>query len=241
MLIENKLSKYLLYAIGEILLVVVGILIALQINNNNESQKLVQKEIEILQLLQESLTTDLARFEKVTSFYKVSRNSIERVLDHLENNLPYEDTLASDFFNSTIYYTQTSFVNGPFQTLKSSGLELISNTALRLKIVEVYDDWDPSMESSEKQYIELIMNAGLNSYKMRFDEFLRGTEKNDVISGVMNPIDYNSLKDDQEYIYFLKTQLNLMGWLVEKPIDRATIHGTILKNLIENELDQIGK
>lgn len=39
LLTENKFSKYLIYAIGEILLVVIGILIALQINNWNESQK----------------------------------------------------------------------------------------------------------------------------------------------------------------------------------------------------------
>jgi hypothetical protein len=39
LLTENKFSKYILYAIGEILLVVVGILIALNINNNNELEK----------------------------------------------------------------------------------------------------------------------------------------------------------------------------------------------------------
>lgn len=37
MLTENKFSKYLIYAIGEIILVIIGILIALQINNANES------------------------------------------------------------------------------------------------------------------------------------------------------------------------------------------------------------
>lgn len=36
---ENKFNKYLIYAIGEIILVVIGILIALQINNNNEAKK----------------------------------------------------------------------------------------------------------------------------------------------------------------------------------------------------------
>ena len=41
LLTENKFSKYLLYAIGEIILVVIGILIALQINNWNEGRKLV--------------------------------------------------------------------------------------------------------------------------------------------------------------------------------------------------------
>ena len=40
LLSENRVSKYILYAIGEIVLVVVGILIALQINNWNENKKI---------------------------------------------------------------------------------------------------------------------------------------------------------------------------------------------------------
>lgn len=46
MLTENNFSKYLLYAFGEILLVVIGILIALQVNNNNDLKKLKAKERE---------------------------------------------------------------------------------------------------------------------------------------------------------------------------------------------------
>jgi len=44
LLTENKFSKYLLYAIGEIVLVVIGILIALQINNWNIERLLIEKE-----------------------------------------------------------------------------------------------------------------------------------------------------------------------------------------------------
>ena len=51
LLTENKFSKYLIYAIGEIVLVVVGILIALQINNQNESRKEKELEIELINLL----------------------------------------------------------------------------------------------------------------------------------------------------------------------------------------------
>ena len=54
-LTENKFSRYLLYAIGEIVLVVIGILIALQINNWNEEQKIIREEIGILNNLLESL------------------------------------------------------------------------------------------------------------------------------------------------------------------------------------------
>ena len=52
MLTENKFSKYILYAIGEILLVVVGILIALNINNNNELEKNKQSVVSSLKEIQ---------------------------------------------------------------------------------------------------------------------------------------------------------------------------------------------
>ena len=56
---QNKTSKYFKYAIGEIVLVVIGILIALSINNWNEKRKEALQEISILKNLQTDLKTDL--------------------------------------------------------------------------------------------------------------------------------------------------------------------------------------
>ncbi len=58
----GKLSKYLLYAIGEIILVVLGILIALQINNWNQSKIKDAKEMEILGLMKD-ITKEIERLE----------------------------------------------------------------------------------------------------------------------------------------------------------------------------------
>jgi len=55
LLAEGKTSKYLKYAIGEIILVVIGILIALQINNWNENRKANIEEQRILETLYENL------------------------------------------------------------------------------------------------------------------------------------------------------------------------------------------
>jgi len=56
LLTENKFSKYLLYAIGEVVLVVIGILIALSLNNNSENKKLVVQEIKILKEIKSELS-----------------------------------------------------------------------------------------------------------------------------------------------------------------------------------------
>ena len=52
---KNKTGKYFKYAIGEIILVVIGILIALSINNWNQNQKKQQFEITILKNIQEDI------------------------------------------------------------------------------------------------------------------------------------------------------------------------------------------
>jgi len=239
LLSENRFSKYMLYAIGEIILVVMGILIALQINNYNEQQKRIQKEKEVLNLIRESLIIDLKKFDYIVEFYDRSKTSILRILDHLENDLPYRDSLDYDFFNTGLCYEQTSFTNGPFETLKSTGIELIRNNELQKKILEVYDDWDPWMETTEKQYVDIILNAGFTLYKSRFDQYWHGADVDSVITGVMHPLDYESLKRDGEYKYFLKTQLNMMKWRVENPLRDGKLHGSILKGLIEKELEKL--
>jgi hypothetical protein len=76
MIKENKVSKYLLYAIGEILLVVIGILIALSINNWNELRKQKAKETELLTYVLENIRTDSTSIDKVIS------NTIEIIQVH---------------------------------------------------------------------------------------------------------------------------------------------------------------
>ncbi|MDT0557841.1 DUF6090 family protein [Ichthyenterobacterium sp. W332] len=63
LIMENKTSKYFKYAIGEILLVVIGILIALQINNWNENRKLKLNEKYIIENLIEDLQSDYNNYE----------------------------------------------------------------------------------------------------------------------------------------------------------------------------------
>lgn len=64
LLAENRFSKYLLYAIGEIILVVIGILIALQINNRNEDRKNRIREVSYLENLKEDIKSDSLFYER---------------------------------------------------------------------------------------------------------------------------------------------------------------------------------
>jgi hypothetical protein len=88
---ENKFSKYLLYAIGEIVLVVVGILIALQVNNLNEKRKMEAKVSENLHSLAQELRTNKEilqiNLERVKNQIVIGINMI----DSLNNNTVPEE------------------------------------------------------------------------------------------------------------------------------------------------------
>ncbi|MEH6748623.1 MAG: DUF6090 family protein [Maribacter arcticus] len=81
LLTENKFSKYLLYAIGEIVLVVIGILIALQLNNLNEIEKVKDTEVNYLNALHDEFASNL--------------KEVERVMKLNEKNLKIAHTLLS--------------------------------------------------------------------------------------------------------------------------------------------------
>ena len=70
LLAENKFSKYLIYAIGEIVLVVIGILIALQINNKNEARKQSENYMNILRTIQNDMKVDTVALNYVIKFYE---------------------------------------------------------------------------------------------------------------------------------------------------------------------------
>ena len=80
LIMENKTGKYIKYAIGEIVLVVIGILIALQINNWNNNQKANIEEKEILESLYENLTLANQQSEALINDEKMLKQLLIRML-----------------------------------------------------------------------------------------------------------------------------------------------------------------
>ncbi|MCH3885339.1 DUF6090 family protein [Tenacibaculum aquimarinum] len=88
LLSENKFSKYLLYAIGEIVLVIIGILIALQINNKNEQRKSENKVVSILKEVQNDLGLDIQKSDELIAYYKTKDSIISLIK---ADKLTYDD------------------------------------------------------------------------------------------------------------------------------------------------------
>ena len=83
---EHKLSKYLLYALGEIILVVMGILIALSINNWNERRKDEIQVANYLHSLRGALQEDIASLDASIAFNKTRLRGVFYILEHANLN-----------------------------------------------------------------------------------------------------------------------------------------------------------
>lgn len=88
LLTENRFSKYAIYAVGEIVLVVIGILIALNINNNNERKKQEKKIVEALTEIHKELSYDIEESDGLIEYYQRTDSIINVVLTR---DLTYEE------------------------------------------------------------------------------------------------------------------------------------------------------
>lgn len=132
LLAQSKVSQYLLYAIGEIILVVIGILIALQINNANEARKTRDQEVHYLKNLKTDLQLNIAELDAYMAVRNDRINSANKVLEHYEGK-PLTD--LNDFaFHTTNIYIWQKFTqhDNTFQELVNSGnLALITNDSIK--------------------------------------------------------------------------------------------------------------
>jgi len=129
---DNKPGKYLRYAIGEIVLVVIGILIALQINNNNELRKQRVRELHYLENINTDLQINLSQIEKYIEVRTKRIESANIILEHFEGN-PISDPVAFNMHTINIYTWRKFYQNNnTFQELTNSGnLALISNDYIK--------------------------------------------------------------------------------------------------------------
>ena len=124
LLSENKTGKYLKYAIGEIVLVVIGILIALSINNWNEGRKDQSQELKYLIGIKSDLEVDFVRIEVAIHRYnrKISElYFLDSTFNLLRNFTPIKYSINEISVRSIINR------NAGFRLTLSSYIRLTSN------------------------------------------------------------------------------------------------------------------
>ena len=172
MIKENRASKYVLYAFGEIILVVIGILIALSLNNWNEDTKQIKEEEEILVSLKEELRNNIA----------ILNTSIKKNKDYRTHTNLFIDSLSNNFNSFSVSSLNLCFYYIPLQ-LNTFVLEDILRSDRKLK-------------TKNKDFISALrrltsLHSGVNKNEVFLDESWNSKSSEFLIRTGLNLRNFN--------------------------------------------------
>ena len=201
-LLKEKWPEYMI----EILVLIIGIYGAFELSNYGENRNLKRAELEILKGCKTELTTDLAEIKLNMEELGKSERALDLILGVLENDGAYHDSLAFHF-NYTLLPIHFVHSTSSFETAKSRGLDIISNAEIRNKLIAVYDSqYDFFLKAEQEELAEVEHNMR-HILPSRFESGWNLSGKS-TFEGSMVPLDFESLKGDRGYLYFIKTQKN---------------------------------
>ena len=193
---DNKFNKYLLYAVGEILLVVIGILIALQVNNWNEGRKERIIEKSILLEFEDNLERNIALIDMAAAEIIEINKSSETIIEILKEGKSYPDTFVHHFSQlsrSGSYLLQIN-TNG-YESFKNIGFEILSSKSLKKEILSLFEISYPRY-IQEVEVVNAVWAGNLNFWQDYF--YIRPSQPGWI------PLDYSSLSEDKKFFTIVR-------------------------------------
>lgn len=161
---EGKTGKYLKYALGEILLVMIGILLALQVNNWNEERKDRVEEITILESLDKNLILANEQSDSLISSEKYSKGVLLLVLgiDSI-NSILDSNSISAKIFKDAFWNLESDIpvINTYIELKNTNKLSLIKNQEIKEKFT--------SLEVNLNE-LEGMLDDRLNVQQIRIDD-----------------------------------------------------------------------
>ncbi len=195
LLIENKTGKYFKYAVGEIILVVIGILIALSINNWNEKRKQKETLYGIFQIIKEDILIDLTEINSfINDFDSIRKPAFEAVLN---KNPSKEEYLKHPEYLTVLEGFRDLAINQRgFELLKNQSSDVgIDKENLASKINLFYNQHLIEINVANSELMREFVN-NINDYKQTpwFSSYFLHKETDEAIEYIIdNPLEKNRI------------------------------------------------
>jgi transposase-like protein len=161
---DNKPLKYMRYAVGEILLVVVGILIALQINNWNEYRKDREKEQKVLETLADNLERNSVILHEGLNVIEKLDKSSKIVFDFFEGKVTYHDSIDNHFVVGRYFGVMQGIKSSEgYENYKNVGFDIILSDDIKKNVLHLFEVEYPTLD----EYRRLLFDA--NSSNAKYD------------------------------------------------------------------------
>ena len=208
---ENKTGKYLKYALGEILLVMIGILLALQVNNWSDTQKSIAYERKMLMEVIEDLTMDSTLVQGQLRRIKNFQESISQVL--INPNLIKNENGQLRLFGGVYLIQNTKTI----ETIKSGNIQIPFDDELRKTIANHYHETQfflGLLSMEDKDFREF---RSIPLQKAQFRIQIDSTSESFDIDPV--PLNYEATlrsKDFNDYLLLRKSRINRWNSIYER-------------------------
>ena len=180
----------------------VGLLLAFSLNNWNEERKDRILEIEILYEIRQNLIQDLADHNQNIDFLNHVVRSSNIVLDHLNNDLPYHDSLAAHFAWLPMA-ANFNYVSSGYELWLSEGISIITNDSIRLQVSYIYGSTYIWLKDFLKDRQYLNNQPLFNDMMKKFKTF--------KILDTAVPRNYEQLKEDDDFKVLVQQNAYIIG------------------------------
>jgi hypothetical protein len=166
---EGKTSKYFKYAIGEIVLVVIGILIALQVSNWNQNRIKIAQEHDDLENLKEELQNNIVEFTSLDSLYATFERSSAEGLKMFNNNPNVPDLIKIDSLIVTLLKVFPLTTSTYDEMLNTGKFYNLKNKTLKTNITEFYaqaNNYSVAFIEINKEVLKMLNHPNLYTYEL---------------------------------------------------------------------------
>ena len=232
---QNKTTKYFKYAIGEIILVVIGILIALQINNWNEDKKALRQEKQLYVKILANLEDELKLFQDAENTYKEHNDVHYNLYNTSIGKASYDSTLRYGVLRWNVSFAPT------FKDSYQNKVDLISNDSISsamLNYFRVQDQTETVVKLYETSKATVLRPYITENNIMNLDEVF-SKDRHRYINPKFS-IDYNKLSkhlNKQEFIHVL-TDLKIKTEAGLRNIDNLRLANKELRDIIKKYLNK---
>ncbi|MCR9250499.1 MAG: DUF6090 family protein [bacterium] len=164
---KGSIRKYVLYILGELLLIVTGIVIAVQINNMNNNRKLLDSEKLYLERLLTDVKNDFERFHFLDSMYNLSLKDCSEILEELKAGSPKEEKLKIISYGFLNFYSMNPHSTTYEEMVNTGRLYTTKNKDLRTSIIRYYNNVEREnnyLENANMRVKKYMDHESMNDY-----------------------------------------------------------------------------
>ena len=135
---RGRLARYAMYAVGEVVLIFIGITLAVAFENASKEREQEALVRGLLSSVLQNLEANVAELEQNIAIDDTIQKSVQAVVRHLDSGAPWNDSLSTSL-NLSLHWSSPFLATSGYESLKQSGLHQVADDSLRADMIQLFE------------------------------------------------------------------------------------------------------